>query len=232
VGGNAVRVAAGKIRRVLDLAAADLLHCKPAQLTRAGEAYVGPSEEPVAWERVVDHARRMGLQLSTEGRWEMPVVAWDFEHGHGEPYVCYVFGAQVAEVEVSVETGRTRVTGFWAAHDAGTIIYPQGALGQMYGGIAQGLGYALLEDFQYRDAVPQRLSLAHYHVPRATDVPEIKGTFIQTHFRAGPFGAKNLAEPVMVGAAPAIANAVFHATGQRIRRLPLTPQRIKAACAT
>jgi CO/xanthine dehydrogenase Mo-binding subunit len=230
VGGNAVRVAAGKVRRVLDLAAADLLRCQPDQLTRAGEAYVGPDEEPVAWGRVVDHARRMGLQLSTEGRWEMPLVEWDFAAGTGEPYVCYVFGAQIAEVEVNVRTGRTRVVGLWAAHDAGTILYPQGALGQMYGGLTQGVGYALMEDFEYREALPQRLSLARYRIPRATDVPEIEATFIQTHLREGPFGAKNLAEPVMVGAAPAIANAVFHATGSRIRELPLTPQRIKDAC--
>jgi CO/xanthine dehydrogenase Mo-binding subunit len=161
----------------------------------------------------------------------MPAIAWDFDRGSGEPYVCYVFGAQVAEVEVNVTTGRIAVVGLWAAHDAGTILYPQGALGQMYGGLTQGLGYALMEAFDYREGMPQATSLARYRIPRAVDVPEIEATFIQTHLHAGPFGAKNLAEPVMVGAAPAIANAVFHATGVRCRRFPLAPEMIKQACA-
>jgi CO/xanthine dehydrogenase Mo-binding subunit len=168
----------------------------------------------------------MGLQLSTEGRWEMPAIEWDFERGTGEPYVCYVFGAQVAEVEVDKRTGRIRVLGIWAAHDAGKILYPQGAMGQMYGGITQGLGYALTEGFTYRDGMPEKLSLAAYRIPRATDVPEIEGTFVETHLREGPFGAKNLAEPVMVGTAPAIANAVSCALGRRLRSIPCSPSDI------
>jgi CO/xanthine dehydrogenase Mo-binding subunit len=227
VGGNAVRVTVQKIAHILDLAAADLLQCEPARITRGGEQYIGPTEEPVPFESVVDHARAMGLQLSAEGRWQARPIEWDFENGTGEPYFAYVFGAQVAEVAVNRATGRTRVLGIWAAHDAGTILYPKGALGQMYGGVAQGLGYALMEDFRFEDGVPQALDYDRYRVPRATDVPDIHGTYIQTLHSlegtepVGPYGAKNLAEPVMIGTAPAIANAFAHATGQRVRSLPL-----------
>ncbi len=226
VGGNAVRVAAEKLLQQLHFAAADALNCAPEQLVRAGEAFVGPDEEPLPFEAVVDHARAMGLPLAAEGRWQIRPIHWDFRAGTGEPYFCYVFGALVAEVEVNMQTGRTGVTGIWAAHDAGKILYPLGALGQFYGGIVQGLGYALTEHFRFENAIPQTLGLNTYRLPRANDVPEIVATYIQTTLREGPFGAKNLAEPVMIGVAPAIANAIFHATGKRIRSLPITPEKV------
>ncbi|MBN1873036.1 MAG: molybdopterin-dependent oxidoreductase [Anaerolineae bacterium] len=227
VGGNAVRVAAEKLLQQLNFAAADVLGCVPEQLIRDREVFMSPGEDSLPFEAVVDHARAMGLQLSVEGRWQIRPIKWDFQRGVGEPYFCYVFGALVAEVEVNTQTGKTRVTGIWAAHDAGKILYPLGALGQLYGGIVQGLGYALTEDFRFEDAVPQTLGLNTYRIPRANDVPEIVATYIETTHRDGPFGAKNLAEPVMIGAAPAIANAVFHATDKRIRSLPITPDKIR-----
>jgi CO/xanthine dehydrogenase Mo-binding subunit len=227
VGGNATRVAAEKLAHVLRLAAADALDCVPRRVLRVGERYIGPDEEPLSFEEVVDHARSMGMELASEGRWETPVIEWDFESGEGKPYFTYVFGAQVAEVEVNRRTGRVKVLGMWAAHDAGTILFPQGALGQMYGGIAQGLGYALMEGFTYENGVPQRTTLAAYRIPRATDVPPIEATYVETSLPEGPYGAKNLAEPVMVGTAPAVANAVFHATGVRVRELPIDPERLK-----
>ncbi len=227
VGGNAVRVAAEKLRHQLHLAAADLLQCSPEQIVREGELFIGPQEEPVTFEAVVDHARAMGFQLSVEGRWQARPIEWDFRRGKGKPYFAYVFGALVAEVEVEMRRGRVRVIGLWAAHDAGTIIYPLGAMGQMYGGIALGVGYALTEHFHFEKGFPQTLNLAKYRIPRATDLPEIEATFIETRYREGPFGAKNLAEPVMIGAAPAIINAVFQATGKRVRSLPITPEKLQ-----
>ncbi|HRU94978.1 MAG TPA: molybdopterin-dependent oxidoreductase, partial [Anaerolineae bacterium] len=196
---------------------------------RDGELFIGPSEEPLSFEQVVDHARAMGLQLSVAARWQMPEIHWDFQKGTGKPYFGYVFGAQVAEVEVSRKSGKVRVVGIWAAHDAGRILYPRGAMGQMYGAIAMGLGFALMEGFRFEDAMPQTTNLTTYRLPRATDVPEIEGTFIPTRQGLGPFGAKNLAEPVMIGTAPAIANAVFQATGVRVRQFPITPEMLKTS---
>jgi CO/xanthine dehydrogenase Mo-binding subunit len=229
VGGNAVRVAAEKLDHELRLAAADLCACAPAQIVRSGELYIGPDEEPRAFEDVVDHARSQGFQLATEARWQIPHIEWDFEHGTGTPYFAYVFGAQVVEVEVNRRTGRTKVTGIWAAHDGGSILFPNGARGQMYGAITQGLGLALMENFRYDQGMPQTRDLRTYRIPRAMDLPEIEGTFIQTHLAEGPFGAKNMGEPLMLAAAPAIANAVFHATGVRVHRLPIDPNALKDA---
>ncbi|MDX9955025.1 MAG: xanthine dehydrogenase family protein molybdopterin-binding subunit [Anaerolineae bacterium] len=228
IGGNAVALASQKLLHLLTLAAADALQCAPEQILLEGETFIGPSEEPLTFEQVVNHARAMGFQLSVAARWQMPEIHWDFETGTGKPYFGYVFGAQIAEVEVNIKTGRVRVTGIWAAHDGGKILYPRGAMGQMYGAIAMGLGFALMEGYRFENALPQTTNLSTYRIPRATDVPEIEGTFIQTQQGLGPFGAKNLAEPVMVGTAPAIANAVFQATGIRVRQFPITPELLKA----
>jgi CO/xanthine dehydrogenase Mo-binding subunit len=226
MGGNATRVAAQNLDRLLVWAAAQALGCQPEQVGRAGEQYIGPSEEPLSFEQVVDQARQMGLVLSTQGTWRMPKFEWHFETGTGVPYYCYVFGAQVAEVEVDVRTGDTRVLQMWAAHDGGRIIFPQGALGQMYGGIAQGLGYGLLEEMNFHQGYPQSLNFDGYLIPTALDLPPVEGTFIEMPFAEGPYGAKNMAEPLMIAAAPAVGNAIFQATGRRLRSIPLTMERV------
>jgi len=226
LGGNAARIAAGNLRQILGYAAADLLGCELHQLVRAGESYVGPAEEPVAWEQVVDHAREMGLALSAHGKWTAPRIDWDHHRGRGTPYMAYHFAAQVAEVEVDMRTGSVQVIGFWAVHDPGKVIFPQGAYGQLYGGITQGLGYALMEQITYVDGYLQETNFDTYLIPTAVDVPEIRGQFVEAAFSKGPYGAKNIAEPAMVPTAPAILNAIYHATGQRVRELPANLERV------
>jgi CO/xanthine dehydrogenase Mo-binding subunit len=228
VGGNATRVAAEKIRQKLDMAAADLLACSTDQLVRYGEDYIGPDEEPISIETVIDHAFEMGMQLSSQGYWQIPQIHWDFEQGCGVPYFTYSFGAQVAQVEVEKTTGRVRVTRIWASHDGGKIIFPKGAKGQLLGGIAQGIGYALTEGFSYQDGYPQKKNLKRYHIPTSLDVPEIDIHFVETSLPEGPFGAKNLAEPVMIATTPAIANAIFHTTGVRCRDFPISEAWLRA----
>jgi CO/xanthine dehydrogenase Mo-binding subunit len=226
LGGNAVRVAARNLVQLLDLAAANLLGCDLHQLIRSDESYVGPSEEPVAWETVVDHARAMGLILSAHGKWTSPQITWDHHQGRGVPYFAYHFAAQVAEVEVDLRTGQSEVIGFWAAHDPGRVIFPQGAYGQVYGGVTQGLGYALFEEAIFEAGYLQSANFAEYLIPTALDVPEIEAEFIEKHLSHGPYGAKNIAEPAMVPAAPAILNAIAQATGRRIRHAPANLERV------
>ncbi len=226
LGGNAARVAAANLRQTLDLAAADLLQCEVYQLVRAGEDYVGPSEEPTQWSQVAEHARKIGLILSAQGKWNAPEIAWDHHAGRGTPYMAYHFGAQVAEVEVDMHTGRTQVIGFWAVHDPGKVIFPQGAFGQIYGGVAQGLGYALMEQITYADGYLQETNFDAYLIPTSVDVPEMQVQFVEEAFSHGPYGAKNVAEPAMVPTAPAILNAIAQATGRRVRDLPANLEKV------
>jgi len=227
VGGNATKVASQKITQLLNLAASDLLDCNPNQLLRDGEDFIGPDETPIKFDEIVDHAFEMGLQLSALGYWQLPEIHWDFKTGTGTPYTTYAYGAQVADVSVSRETGAVVVNKVWAAHDASKIIYPNGAKGQLIGGIAQGLGYALMEGFTFKDGYPEKKNLFQYKIPTALDMPEVEVNLIETNFPDGPFGAKNIAEPALIATLPAIANAIFHATGLRCREFPISAKWLK-----
>jgi putative selenate reductase molybdopterin-binding subunit len=140
------------------------------------------------------------------------------------------FAAVFAEVEVDVETGLVRVLKLVEGVDCGQVVNPQMAEGQVEGAAVQALGYALYERMPW-DATGrmQFRSFRDYTIAAATDVPEIVTILVPTHEPTGPFGAKAIAEIPINGPAPAIANAVFNATGARIRELPLTPERVLAA---
>ena len=137
------------------------------------------------------------------------------------------FGAQYAEVEVDTETGQVTVKKLVMAVDCGTAINPLGATGQIEGGMTQALGYAVCEEMAYDPAGrPLATRLGDYRIFQADEMPELRALLVPTFDPSGPFGAKAVAEIPMDGVAPAVANAVFHATGVRLRELPLTPDRV------
>lgn len=134
------------------------------------------------------------------------------------------YGGQFCEVRVNEECGEVRVSRWVAAFDGGRILNPKTALSQFRGGIIMGIGMALMEETQ-RDARTARImnpSLAEYHVPVNADVPEIEAYFLDIPDPQTPMGAHGIGEIGITGAAAAIANAVFHATGKRVRDLPIT----------
>lgn len=137
----------------------------------------------------------------------------------GNVSAAYVFGAQAVEVEVDVETGRVEVLRVVAAHDVGRAINPMHVEAQIEGGVMQGIGYALLEEFPSSNFVD-------YHMPTAADVPKIEAVIVESNDPSGPFGAKGVGEPPIVPIAAALANAVFDATGVRMRELPMTSERM------
>jgi putative selenate reductase molybdopterin-binding subunit len=140
------------------------------------------------------------------------------------------FAGQFAEVEVDMETGQVTVTKLVMAVDAGVPINPVTASGQVEGGMTQALGYGHCEEMAYDDAGNLvNAALGPYHIYRADEMPWLKTILVQTHEPSGPFGAKAIAEIPKDGVAPAIANAIFDATGVRLRRIPFTPARVHAA---
>jgi CO/xanthine dehydrogenase Mo-binding subunit len=145
--------------------------------------------------------------------------------GQGVPYQAYAFGAQVALVEVDPELGTTRVLRVVAAHDVGRAVNPTQVEGQIHGGIAQGLGLALMEAY-----VPGRTDNLHdYLIPTMGDVPQIECILVEDPEPDGPYGAKGVGEPALVPTAPAILGAIEDAVGVRITTLPATPDRVLAA---
>jgi putative selenate reductase molybdopterin-binding subunit len=142
------------------------------------------------------------------------------------------FAGQFAEVEVDIETGQITVTKLVMAVDAGVPINPLTASGQVEGGMTQALGYGHCEEMVYdHNGALLNTSFGPYHIYRADEMPWMKAVLVQTNEPTGPFGAKAIAEIPKDGVAPALANAVFDATGVRLRSIPLTPQRVHQALA-
>ena len=162
-----------------------------------------------------------GMVLEGIGSWDPPTTALDGD-GQGVPYATYGFAAQMAEVEVDKALGTTKVLSIVAAHDVGRAINPTLTEGQIHGGIAQGLGLALMEEF-----IPGRTENLHdYLIPTVGDMPPIKTYLIEDPELDGPFGAKGVGEPALIATAPAILGAIRHATGAKIRRVPALPHRV------
>ena len=165
-----------------------------------------------------------GYVLAAEETYDPPTAPLD-ENGQGRPYAIYGYGAQLAEVEVDIELGTVKVKRIAAAHDVGRVINPLLAEGQIEGGIAQGLGMALMEEY-----VPGRTENLHdYLIPTTGDMPEIHSILIERPDAEGPMGAKGLGEHVLIPTAPAILNAIRHASGARITKIPALPHRVLAA---
>jgi CO/xanthine dehydrogenase Mo-binding subunit len=140
----------------------------------------------------------------------------------------YTFGAHCVEVDVDTATGKVEVRRAWCAHDVGRAINYAGCEGQIQGGFVQGMGYALTEAMHWNEAGwLTTTTLADYKIPGVLDVPsEIHAIVLEDPEPSHPLGAKGVGEPSLVGAAPAIANAVRNATGARVNVLPMTPERV------
>jgi CO/xanthine dehydrogenase Mo-binding subunit len=165
-----------------------------------------------------------GFVLRGVGTFDPPTTPLD-ESGQGIPYASYAFAAQAALVEVDRALGTVRCLRIVAAHDVGRAINPTQVEGQIHGGIAQGLGLALMEEY-----IPGRTDNLHdYLIPTIGDVPPIETILVEQPDPIGPFGAKGVGEPALVATAPAILNAIADATGARITQLPATPDRVLAA---
>ena len=162
--------------------------------------------------------------LEGRGAFDPPTGPLD-ENGQGIPYATYGFAAQIASLEVDLELGTVALRRIVAAHDVGAAVNPALVEGQIEGGIAQGIGLALMEEY-----VPGRTENLHdYLFPSIGDVPEIECLLVEDPEPLGPYGAKGIGEPALIPTAPAILNAVHHATGLRLRRLPILPHRVREA---
>jgi aldehyde oxidoreductase len=165
-----------------------------------------------------------GYVITSEATFDPPTSPLD-ENGQGVPYAVFGFGAHMAEIEVDTELGTVRVLKVTAAHDVGRAINPTLIEGQIEGGVAQGLGMVLMEEF-----FPGKGENLHdYLIPSAGDVPPVESILIENPSPIGPFGAKGIGEQAVIPTAPAILNALHDAIGIRLRKIPATPDRVRAA---
>lgn len=234
--GRAIMQAADEVRQKLIEHAAEILECAPedAELRPGGHVgLVGIPEKVVTFRDISlrGHHREGGPILGTgalvyDGEPFDPKQA-TIRNYPFERIGTYVFGAQIVEIEVDTLTGQVSVLRAWSAHDVGRAINPMAIEGQIHGGFAQGMGYALLEELVWEDGQPINPTMMDYKVPGAPDLPmEIHPIIVENPEPSGPFGAKGVGEPPLIGVAPAIANALAHAVDIRLRRIPMTPERV------
>jgi CO/xanthine dehydrogenase Mo-binding subunit len=158
-----------------------------------------------------------------------PGLTWDDDRYLGDAYGTYGWAVYVAEVSVDTRTWETRVDDFVAVQEVGKVINPTLATGQIEGGVAQGIGWALYEDVVWREGRMVNAQMTNYIMPTSMDLPSIRVYFEEVPYAYGPGGAKGIGELPMDGPAPAIFNAVAHAIRVDVTRLPLTPERLMSA---
>lgn len=191
---------------------------------RAGE----PCADAQAWRAtMVRPATEQPLTVSL--RYQTPPgVRWDVTTCQGDAYPTYAWGCWVVALEVDTLTGAVTVLDVTAAHDAGRIINPLLATGQVTGGVAQGLGWALSEQVVWDHGTMHNASLMDYKIPTALDVPPIQALFLEHPYPGAPHGAKGLGELPCEGPAPAVVNALAHALGVHVTHIPVTPEDLLA----
>jgi CO/xanthine dehydrogenase Mo-binding subunit len=153
-----------------------------------------------------------------------PDLHWDDQRYQGDAYGTYAWAAYVAEVSVDTRTAEVRVEDFVAVQEVGKVINPVLAAGQIEGGVAQGIGFALYENVVWQEGRMVNGQMTNYIMPTSMDVPPIRVFFEENPYARGPAGAKGIGELPLDGTAPAVANAIANATGADIRRIPITPE--------
>jgi CO/xanthine dehydrogenase Mo-binding subunit len=224
VAGNSALLAARKAKEIILNAAAEVLNTSISSIV-VENGMVYDRETPskrIEFDKLVRriHFREGGTNIVVSAFYDPPTVMQD-ESWRGNISAAYVFGAQAALVEVDQETGEVKVLKVVSVHDSGRIINPMAAEGQVHGGVHMGIGYALYEELVLEQGRVVNASFADYHVPTALETPVVKAVFVENPDPAGPFGAKGIGETACIPTAAAIANAVYDATGRRVKKLPI-----------
>ena len=233
--GNAVIMAAQDARRQLLEQAALQLDCKPADLG-IKDSIIYLKKDPEKLSTVSKVAFRAvfeagGVPIMGRGAYTVPDYVVVPEKGtfYGNYSLGYSFSTQVAEVEVDPETGKVDVLNMWVGQDVGRALNPRLCEGQIEGGVLQGIGGTLTEDYKWNGGKIMNANFTDYKIPISADIPAIHCSLIESDNPGSPYGAKSIGEAVINPVGPAIANAVYNATGLRVKSLPLSMEKVNRA---
>lgn len=221
--GNAVKQAAEKIKQELAGVISMRFNLNVIHEIAFGENRVYSKARP---DRGVDFGEAVHMYMKANRGDELVARGYYTPRDRGLVTPAFSFGAQVAELDVDTETGLIKVEKMTTAHDCGTVVNPMAVEGQLEGSIHMGLGYTLSEQFVMRDGQTLNTTFLDYKMPAAEDMPPGESFCVDTYEPDGPFGAKEAGEGLVSPTAPAIADAVFSATGYRCLDLPITPEKI------
>jgi len=233
--GNAVRLAAADALQQIKSAASEILGVPLENLeTRDGQVYPrGQPDQALPYAALATGYRRpdgSAVNPPIVGRGTFVPQGLTFPDratGQGNLAASWTFGCQGAEIEVDLDTGQIHVLRLISAQDAGRILNPDAARGQVEGAMVQALGAALTEKLHFgHDGRPLNWSLTDYRIPTSADVPELEVIFIETEDATGPYGARGLGEHGIVAIPAAIANALADALGIEVFELPITPEMV------
>jgi len=218
VSGNAARHAAVVMREALAAVAAEQMSVPPDQIRFEGGKlrYNGSSIEIG---EVVTWMHQQGMEAKARYAYDAPATQ-PLGTG-GDMHFAFSYATQAALVEVDLETGAVGVLKVIAANDVGRAINPRALEGQVEGGIAMGMGNSLTEQYIVEDGVPWSTLFARYKIPSIKHTPQIVSHLVEHPTADGPFGAKGVGEITSINTTPAIANAIYHATGLRVFRIPV-----------
>ena len=233
--GNSARLAALDAKNQILELAARLMNVSSLELDiKKGNVFV--KSKPSISMNLVEVVSKGHFNLSNDGQMVIGKAIYEPPNGITDPQTvmgnmsaAYAFGTHMAEVEVDTETGQVKVLNFVAAHDTGRTLNALGVKGQTYGGVAQGIGYALNEETVFKNGKVANAQFHDYKLLTALDMPPIQIIEVESIDPEGPFGAKGVGEPGLVPTAAAIANAIFDAVGVRITDIPITPEKVLKA---
>jgi len=229
--GNAIIDGCRPLKERIWSVAAELLSSKGApsgQMDACGGSFSSGGFS-VSFAEAVKECWKRKSKMCEQGWYSAPPTSFGDKDGQGDAYVIYSFSADAVEVEVDSETGEAKVKKITAAHDLGKAVNPALAEGQIEGGALQGIGYALYENLVFKNGVMVNPNFTDYVMPSTREAPEFEPVIIESGYKLGPYAAKGFGETPLIGVAPAVANAISHAVGARLRSLPLLPEKIWSA---
>ncbi|MCM0650652.1 xanthine dehydrogenase family protein molybdopterin-binding subunit [Clostridium swellfunianum] len=225
VGGRAVKIACENFIHLLKQELAEYEGITPESICfKEGYLYINDKKRVF----IIDFCRMLSQkkEVKAVGRFDMPNIDWNEQTGLGIPYVAYHYGAHVSCITVDITTGEVSVDKYFAVHDIGKVINPTALKGQINGGIATGIGYALMEDLEIHDGIIENINFDGYIIPTSQDIPQIYSEAYESDEPVGPYGAKGTGEPVLTPVPACIGNAIRFATGKRLTHLPFSLEKI------
>lgn len=223
--GNAIQDAASKILPILKNEAANLFNCSVDTISIKDDIATNGTNT-IGFDELIQHLYNNNSSIQADGWWHTPELKYDAKTGQGEAYFTYSYATHIAKVRIDKLTGLVKVEKVWAAHDVGKAVNPSGIEAQVEGGVAQGIGWAITEDFKYSNGKALTDNLSTYLLPTALDVSDVETIIIEDPEPQGPWGAKGIGEPAIIPTAAAIANAVSNAIGKPVDDIPINPEKI------